>query len=347
MRRFSPAAALAGGAVLAQVLAGCTAAPGGSFPPGGVPPAPVATGAAAAPAVPARCAGPPTVTGADELAEALRGVRPGAVVVLAPGLYPGRFTAAVPATADAPVTVCGGRDAVLDGGPVDDGYTLHLDGADHWRLAGFSVRGGQKGVVVDRSQHVVVDGLAVTDVGDEAVHLRAYSADGVVTRTVVRRTGRNEPRFGEGVYVGSAVSNWCRWSGCGPDRSDRARIEDNDIADTTAEAVDVKEGTTGGVLRGNRFDGAGTTDADSWVDVKGNGWTVAGNHGARAPEDGFQVHVVEPGWGRDTRFTANTAAVDAAGHGFAVDDEATGTVVGCDNVVTGAAGGLSTLPCSG
>jgi len=41
------------------------------------------------------------------------------------------------------------------------------------------------------------------------------------------------------------------------------------------------------------------TGADSWVDVKGNAWTVKGNRGHLTPQDGFQVHVEAPGWGRD------------------------------------------------
>lgn len=309
---------------LAGALAGCGAAP----PEAGT-------------AGPAPACGPPGVHDAAGLQRALDEAGPGTVVSLADGIYPGRFSASVPGTGQAPVTLCGGRGAVLDGGGPERGYTLHLDGADHWRLLGFTVRGGQKGVMVDRSQHVVVDGLAVSDVGDEAVHLRAGSADAVVARNVIRRTGLREPRFGEGVYVGSAESNWCRWSACGPDRSDRAVIRGNDIAGTTAEAVDLKEGTTGGVLDGNRFDGAGSTAADSWVDVKGNGWTVTGNTGVRSPRDGFAVHVVVPGWGRGTVFRANTGAVDAPGRAFAVDDDATGTVVGCDNA--GVGGGV---PCS-
>jgi hypothetical protein len=32
------------------------------------------------------------------------------------------------------------------------------------------------------------------------------------------------------------------------------------------------------------------TGADSWVDVKGNAWTVRGNRGSLSPQDGFQVH---------------------------------------------------------
>jgi hypothetical protein len=77
----------------------------------------------------------------------------------------------------------------------------------------------------------------------------------------VRETGRRKPKFGEGIYVGTARSNWCHISACRPDRSDRNVVEGNDIAGTTAESVDVKEGTSDGVVRGNRFDGSSMTEA--------------------------------------------------------------------------------------
>ena len=80
------------------------------------------------------------------------------------------------------------------------------------------------------------------------------------------------------------------YSDCLPDRSDRNVLEGNDIAETTAESVDIKEGTTGGTVRGNTFSGVGMSAADAWVDVKGNEWQIVGNVGADAPEDGFQTH---------------------------------------------------------
>jgi len=79
-------------------------------------------------------------------------------------------------------------------------------------------------------------------------------------------------------------------------------VELNDISLTTAEAVDIKEGTTGGTLRKNRFAGAGMTAADSWVDVKGNGWTIAENTGNGGVVDGFSC----TRWWRGGPWTASS-----------------------------------------
>ncbi|MBW0118335.1 right-handed parallel beta-helix repeat-containing protein [Pseudonocardia abyssalis] len=292
------------------------------------------------------CAGGVPVADGDELIEALAGAHPGTVIALAPGTYRGNFVARTTGTPDAPITLCGPREAVLDGGPVDGDYTLHLDGVAHWQLRGFTVRGGQKGVMVDGGQRVLLDGLLVEGTGDEAVHLRRHSSDNVVRGLTIRDTGLRRDKFGEGIYVGSAESNWCELTGCEPDRSDRNTIEDNTISGTTSESVDIKEGTTGGLLRGNRFDGAGMTAADAWVNVKGNGWTIAGNTGIDSPEDGFQVFEILDGWGLDNTFTGNTATVNADGYAFNITRNDERNRVSCDNTATGAGKGLTRAACT-
>ena len=59
----------------------------------------------------------------------------------------------------------------------------------------------------------------------------------------------------------------------------------------------------------------------------------------------IQVHVVEESWGNDNVFRTNRATVNAAGYGFRISEGATGTVVACSNMVTGAGAGLSNIGC--
>ena len=110
---------------------------------------------------------------------------------------------------------------MLDGGDIEGGYALHLDGAQYWRLVGFTVSDGQKGVMADGTVGSVIQGLTVTGTGDEAIHLRTHSTDNVVSRNTISDTGHRRDKFGEGVYIGSAVSNWCTYTDCEADRSDR------------------------------------------------------------------------------------------------------------------------------
>ncbi|WP_239404647.1 NosD domain-containing protein [Frankia sp. Cj3] len=298
-----------------------------------------------------------TVTTAAELAAALASATPGQTIVLADGVYAGNFVAAVDGTEQAPITLCGGRNAriVSDDGNDGGSYALYLNGADWWHLTGFTVATAKKGLVLDWSSHDLVEDLHVTDIGDEGIHLRRDSSDNIIRGNTVDHTGMVAPRFGEGVYVGSAVSNWGLYMGLDsagspiPDRSDRNQIIGNTVIDTAAENVDVKEGTTSGTVSGNTFGGdliAGENSADSLIDVKGNGWQIENNIGHHAAGlgamvDGFEIHEAAPGWGRDNAFHGNAVEVNAPGVGIWVHPSllGAGNILGCDNTWAGAAGG--------
>jgi parallel beta-helix repeat protein len=290
------------------------------------------------------CVGPTLrVRDSAGLRQALAAAKPGDVIQLADGQYQGNFTGRANGAADRRITLCGSRHAVLTSG---GGYSLHLDGASYWRLAGFTIRGGEKGLMIDRGQHNIIEGLLIEQTGHEGLHLRSASSDNLVRGNEIRQTGRGSPEFGEGIYVGSAQANWSRFGGGGPDRSDRNLIEGNTISDTTAECVDIKEGTSGGTLRANTFSGRGLSGgfADSWVDVKGNGWTIVDNVGSDSKVDGFQVHQIVPGWGIGNRFGNNRATLSGSGLAINITQNAALNQVSCDNQVIGGTA-LSNVPC--
>lgn len=292
------------------------------------------------------------VRSAGALATALSSAQPGDLIRVEPGVYAGRFKATRSGTAERPIVLCGLAGAVLDGGTTGTGYVLHLDGADHWTVVGLTLRRGKKGVVLDEADDNLLTGLVIHEIGEEAVHFRRFSSRNVIAWSEIRDTGLLEPGYGEGVYIGSALNHWAEMSGSsdGPDRSDGNQVLNNVFGPgIAAEHIDIKEGTTGGLVRGNTFDGAGISGAnyaDSWIDVKGNGYRIEDNTGVRAPQDGFQVHVRRDGWGRDNVFANNMADVRGPGYGFLVDDDASGTVVRCDNAVDNAASGFANVSCN-
>ena len=148
----------------------------------------------------------------------------------------------------------------------------------------------------------------------------------------VRRTGLRRDKFGEGIYVGSAVSNWPTYTAGQPDRSDDNLVQGNVISQTAAESIDIKEGTTGGRVIGNVMDGTGMTGGDSLLDVKGNDWVVEDNVGRHSPGDGIQTHHILDGWGSHNVFRRNVVDVDGDGQHFYVHDpDLTANQVFCDN----------------
>jgi len=292
------------------------------------------------------------VADAAALSSALADARPGDRIRLADGAYAGNFVAETSGTAASPILLCGSRQAVLQGASLSSGYGLELR-ASYWVVAGLRVTGSQKGIVVQGGSHNLLTDLEVDHVGQEGIHFRKASSDNVLTASSVHDTGTGpgskDKGFGEGVYLGSAVSNWDTYGvNGGPDLSDRNQVIDNTLGPNAgAECIDIKEGTTGGVIRGNTFDGAGMSGdnfADSWVDVKGNGYLLEGNRGSHALLDGFQTHVQVADWGNDNRFAGNVMS-DVPGVGINVAKASTGTIVACDNTVDAGGTAPANVPC--
>ncbi|RZS90011.1 parallel beta helix pectate lyase-like protein [Motilibacter rhizosphaerae] len=318
-------------------------APGTSAPSTGVPTTPVGTGVAR----PAD--GHWTVSTEAEIRAALTTAHPGDVITLTDGehLARSRYEATASGTATAPITLQGTRAAMLRTKNASGDYGLHITGS-YWHITGITVAHGSKGIVLDGSHGTVLDGVEVFDVGDEGVHFRSCTTDSVLENSYVHDTGINNPQYGEGVYVGSANSNWAKYN-CtdGRDNSERNLVQGNVFRNIPAEGADLKEGTDSGTLRNNLFDGtgfSGKNSADSAVDVKGNNWLIEGNT-VRNPQgadlDGFQVHSVYTGYGNGNTFKGNVVQGLWAGWGIALYPLGTGNVIGCDDAAPGAKLGLA------
>lgn len=296
-----------------------------------------------------------SVSTAAQLVNALASAKPGETIELADGTYKGVFKAAAKGTSSAPITLTGSPKAVLTSSGTaagSNGYGLWLDAAPYWHLTGFAVTGATKGIVMDASPYVTINGVTVSKIGYEGVHFRSGSDHGVIENSTVHDTGSTEPGFGEGVYIGSANSNWDKYAGpTGVDASDYVQVLNNKIGpNVAAEGVDVKEGTHSGTIRGNTFDGTGEKDqnsGDSTIDVKGDGYTVDSNTVVHPYTDGFQVHNVYAAYGCGNTFTRNAFTLGSApGYGINVTDNGgckTKNTVSTSNTSTGGKG-LTNIP---
>ncbi|MGA4848233.1 right-handed parallel beta-helix repeat-containing protein [Streptomyces sp. G5(2025)] len=245
------------------------------------------------------------VATAAQLKAALTGASPGDTIHLADGTYSGNFKTSVAASAGSRITLTGSAKAVLTAG---GGYGLHLDGAAYWTVKGITVTGGQKGIMIDSARGVVVDTVTVHGLDMEGVHFRTSSRDGVIRNSRIHDTGNDGRGMGEGVYVGTANTL--------SDKSDNVQILGNTIGpDVGGEAIDLKEGTTGGRVSGNTFDGRGLTGNhydDSWVDVKGNNYVIENNTGKNTLNNGYETHTQQSGWGCGTVFRNNRSTLTGA-----------------------------------
>ncbi|CAF1105646.1 unnamed protein product, partial [Brachionus calyciflorus] len=230
-----------------------------------------------------------SVSTLTQLKNALTTVQPGDIIRMADGTYDGTISITRSGTAAKPITLIGSKQAYI----VSTGNGINLK-ANYWILKGFSVKNCKKGVMLDSANFNIIDNLAIFQIGEEAVHFRTASSDNTIKNAIIKNTGLSSPGFGEGIYIGSARSNWVNGQ---PDLSHRNKVLNNRFGPgISAEAIDIKEGTEGNIIDGNSFDGTGMSGAnyaDSWIDVKGAKNIISNNVGTYSLLDGFQVHKVD------------------------------------------------------
>lgn len=307
---------------------------------------------------------------AAELTQALTVVVPGQTIALAVGEYAGHFVAKRTGRQTLPITIKGPSGAVLNGKNVATGYGFHLDSVSYYILEGFTITGSQKGLMLDGASHNVVQHVTVFGVGMEAIHLRKSSSDNTVKDNIIHSTGLFNPVFGEGVYVGSSSNNWNLLMGGvdKPDTSNNNLIHRNRLGpNISAEAIDLKEGSSGSRIELNRIDSSGMTSADAAIDVKSNDSLIIGNSLVNTPSlaanvlvDGFQSHALTVAgvtYGQRNTFSLNLINLNTtegtagfivlpsgAGAGFGINlvGSVTGTVCS-NNQLLGSGAGLTNI----
>jgi hypothetical protein len=107
----------------------------------------------------------------------------------------------------------------------------------------------------------------------------------------VHYTGRTDPGIGEGIYIGTATA---KLNGTF-DYSDRNTIINNNLGpNITAEHIDIKEDTRGGIISNNIFNTTGQTgihDSDTVVNLKGTYYQVFNNTILNGFANGINVYV--------------------------------------------------------
>ena len=193
-------------------------------------------------------------------------------------------------------------------------YGIHVTG-DYVILKNLKVHTFSKGVMFDNSIGSLMEDCEIYHTGGELVHVRDSSQKITLNRNFIHGSGFEKPRYGEGIYVGTFYTGWASSQQSDRDagfwgtdalqgdakhrytgydwRVNDTKITCNIIKATTAENIDVKEGTIGGVIQGNMFIGDsmnynGEVEYDDAnIDMKGASWTVTGNYFYNSLKEGL------------------------------------------------------------
>ena len=291
-----------------------------------------------------------TVRTAAALMAAVDQAGPGTVIKMAPGTYSDQINMTANGTATNPIWICGPRSAVINVGSIQNNHGIQISNSSNLVIAGMTVTNSLKGISVIRSTNVTVADTLVDNIGYEGIHLRAFTTDSTVVGNTITNTGQRNPFYGEGIYIGTSDNNWCAQTNCKPDQTDRTLVMANNISRTGSQPIEVKEGTSNGIIRDNVINGANMPRADEWVKVKGNDWQIFNNQGKNSTMHGFAVNGSVTGWGLRNTFIDNSGVVNAGGYAFFIYEkgtkESSDTDVSCSNSITRAAEGFSNIPCT-
>ncbi len=264
------------------------------------------------------------VTNTEELHAALADAQAGDEIILREGLYQHSdwigvwavFYANASGTAEQPIILRSEdpeHPATLSGVTREDKYVLRIIGS-YWEIRDLKLCEGAKGIFLEQSEHSIISGCEVYNIGDEGIHIIDNSSYNLVEDCYIHDTGKVTPMYGEGVYIGSSYKAEGYGFDCHYNTVRGCQIGPN----VTADCVDIKEYTIGNVVEYCTFDGsgiAGENGGDSFVEIKGNNCIVRNNTGYQNGCENmlyaFDAHQMLDGWGQNNKVYENTVHFDS------------------------------------
>lgn len=195
----------------------------------------------------------------------------GDTVRVGPGTYREELRSRRSGTSDSPIRVVG-NGAVVTGTALDDGRLVELY-HDYLVLEGLELTGSDKLVWMVGTTGVRLVGNWLHGAGGECVRLRYHARGNEIAGNRIEDCGRvnfdleRNRKNGEAVYIGTAPEQLDRNPTGEPDDSGRNWVHDN-VMNTRAECVDVKEDSRGNVIERNMCTGG--------LDPEGAGFSSRG-----------------------------------------------------------------------
>lgn len=263
------------------------------------------------------------VTNTEELIAALADVQAGDEIILREGIYQNdewlgdwsAFHAAADGTAENPIIIRSedkDNPATISGVTQENKVALKITG-DYWEIRDLVICEAAKGIFLQQSEHSIISGCEVYNIGQEAVHIIDNSSYNLVENCYIHDAGTYTPEYGEGVYIGSSKNTDGYGYECHYNTVRSCSFGPNIAADH----VDIKEYTIGNLVEECTFDGTGMkgeNGGNSFVEVKGNNCIIRNNTGYRNGCEqvlyAFDANVQLDGWGQNNKIYDNKVYMD-------------------------------------
>lgn len=181
------------------------------------------------------------------LDRALGLLAPGGTVQFTEGVYEPLTISNISGAAGAPIRLTASGRVEFRDTDYRSGAGILVENAAHIEITGMNVRQALWGIYVDNSQNIKISKNDVSDIGQEGIRVKGGSSQIRIEENSISLTGRrsdNGPANGEGIYIGTGSPG-------GVDLVTDVLILNNEISQTTDEAIDIKSPSTDIVISGN------------------------------------------------------------------------------------------------
>lgn len=203
------------------------------------------------------------------------------------------------------ISIIGNNTSTISGSSVENSNVIQISNSSYVYFGlkpntineygqGYNLTNAEKGIYVVSCNNIIIQNLNIYNIGYEALHILNNSSYCNVLNNNIHDTGKYNPEkgFSEGIYIGSAVSNW---ENNIPDYTNNIIISYNNLYNIKSECIDIKEGTQYGIVSYNIMNGSelnNENNADSWIDIKGEYWNIEYNNMDVTLLDGIQTHFI-------------------------------------------------------
>ena len=166
----------------------------------------------------------------DDLNSIINMAKGGETIVVESGTYPALQIKDLKFTAEKPLVIKSAemRGAIIRNPSIKEGTGLEIRDCSYIKFEGFVVEGGLWCLYVKSSDHIILEANEVKESGQEGIHIGYSSSYIDVLNNYIHDTGNTNPKWGEGIYVGSGSYGKHR---AFPDNCEYVWIENNIVHD--------------------------------------------------------------------------------------------------------------------
>jgi parallel beta-helix repeat protein len=176
----------------------------------------------------------------DDLNSIINRAKGGDTIMVETGTYTALQLLDLNFSAESPLIVRSVKPggAVIKNVSIISGSTLEIRNCSFIWFEGFVIQGGLWGVYVKSSHHIILSGNEVKETGQEGIHI-GYSSKYIdVIDNHVHHTGKTNPKWGEGIYIGSGSYGRNRTF---PDNCEYVWVENNRVHDCgNGDGINIK-----------------------------------------------------------------------------------------------------------